>query len=165
MDVNPALIILVEDNDDHAELTIESLKQNKVINEVIRFADAESAMDYISSAVKNQDTNKMPDLILLDVKLPGMSGFDMLQKLKSNTLTKRIPVIMLTTSSRDEEVAKGYDFGVNSYVVKPVNFTKFQEKLADLRIYWILISEMPKSTIEISIAKTVAEGEKIKKPV
>ncbi len=105
-------------------------------NDVLRFEDAESAMDYLVGGLKNKNRNsfKMPDLILLDIKLPGMSGFEMLRKLKANPSTKRTPVIFLTTSDHDEDIAKSYDYGVNSYVVKPMGFDKFQKKLAEIKI-------------------------------
>jgi two-component system response regulator len=144
--VRPALIMLVEDNEDHAELTMEVLKKNCIFNKVIQFLDAESAYDYLFGENKSRNRREypFPDIILLDVKLPGMNGFELLQIIKNRPETKRIPVIILTTSKRDEEVAKGYDYGANSYIVKPINFSEFKAKIGDLQLYWFITSELPK---------------------
>lgn len=151
MEVVPTLIMLVEDNDDHAELTLLALKNIGVVNPAIRFVDAESALDYLAAASSPESgkDHPMPGIILLDIRLPGMSGFDMLQRVKNNPKTKRIPTIMLTTSGKEEEVIKGYEHGANSYIVKPVGFDEFRKKISDLKMYWFFTSELPKPVEEI----------------
>ena len=151
--VKPALIMLVEDNEDHAELTMEVLKKNCIINEVIQFLDAESAYDYLFGENKSRNRGEypFPDIILLDVKLPGMNGFELLRIIKGRPETKRIPVIILTTSKHDEEIAKGYDYGANSYIVKPINFGEFKAKMGDLQLYWFLTSEPLKPAYILSV--------------
>ncbi|RKX19136.1 MAG: response regulator [Candidatus Zixiibacteriota bacterium] len=153
----PAFIMLVEDNVDHAELTIEILKKNHVVNKVVQFMDAESAYDYLYNENEYKDKEKYPypDVILLDVKLPGMDGFELLQTIKNKPETKRIPVIMLTTSKRDEEIVKGYDIGANSYIVKPVNFNEFKSKIEDLQLYWFITSELPKPANVLAVRDKV----------
>lgn len=155
--VKPALIMLVEDNEDHAELTIEVLKKNHIANKVIQFLYAESAYDYLFGEDESRDREKYPypDVILLDVKLPGMNGFELLQIIKDRPETKRIPVIMLTTSKRDEEIARGYDIGANSYIVKPVNFNEFKAKIEGLQLYWFITSELPKPANILAIKEKV----------
>ena len=159
--VRPALIMLVEDNEDHAELTIEVLKNYSVVNEVRWFTDGESALNYLLGNRESHDDNDstLPDVILLDVKLPGISGFEVLDKIKTTPKTKHIPTIMLTTSKRDEEIARGYDCGSNSYIVKPVSFSQFRKKIADLGIYWVLTSELPKPVSSIPRSTPVATKE------
>lgn len=140
--VTPAVVMLIEDNEDHAELAMKTLDNQKFVSEVLWFANGESALDYLQEH-RSADSS-YPDLILLDIKLPGKSGFDVLEAIKSNAKTKRLPVIMLTTSALDEEVTKGYELGANSYIVKPINFEQFQAKLMDLKRYWVSTSELPR---------------------
>ncbi len=138
--------MLIEDNDDHAELITEALNNTVIANRVIRFPDAESAIDYLGPTAATEDATEkpLPEMILLDLKLPGMSGLDMLKHLRQNAKTRKIPVVILTTSKRDEEIAKGYEYGANSYIVKPVKYEEFRAKIIDLKMYWILTSELPK---------------------
>lgn len=140
-------ILLVEDNDDHAELTIAALKGAGLIAHVVRLDNAESAADFLFLDGNHHgvDSCELPNIILLDVKLPGMDGFSLLRKIKADQRTRRIPVIMLTTSSRDEEIARGYDEGANSYIVKPVHFDAFRDKIRDLELYWGKTCELPDS--------------------
>ena len=138
--------MLVEDNDDHAELITEALNNTVIANRVIRFADAESALQYLKETqnADNAAQNPLPEVVLLDLKLPGMNGLEMLKQLRQSTKTRKIPVIILTTSKRDEEIARGYEYGANSYIVKPVKYEEFRAKIIDLKMYWILTSELPK---------------------
>ena len=148
--MTPVLIMLVEDNDDHAELITEALNNTIVDNRVLRFVNAESALEYVhgEQASRTPEEHPLPGVILLDLKLPGMDGFKMLEKVRKHERTRRLPVIILTTSRRDDEIARGYELGANSYIVKPVKFEEFRAKIIDLKMYWVLTSELPNSQEE-----------------
>jgi len=133
-------ILLVEDNPDHVILTKRVLEDNRVSNKVYVCRDGAEALDFVYRRAKYSDAPR-PGLILLDVKLPRVDGFEVLKKLKSDPTLKSIPIVMLTTSARDEEIARGYDEGVNSYVTKPVKFDEFTEKIKNIDLYWGLVSE------------------------
>ncbi len=135
-------ILLVEDNPDHAMLTRKVLVDNKVANRVYMVEDGEEALDFIYHRRKyaNDQGVPRPGLILLDVKLPKVDGFTVLKQLKSDPEYRTIPVVMLTTSSRDEEVARGYVEGANSYVSKPVRFDEFRDKVRNIGLYWGLVN-------------------------
>ncbi|MBM3211848.1 response regulator [Candidatus Poribacteria bacterium] len=137
-------ILLVEDNPDHAILTRRVLEENMVINKVYIVEDGEEALDFMYRRGKYVDRKDLPNpgLILLDVKLPKLNGFEVLKTLKSDPEFRKIPVVMLTTSSRDEEVARGYAEGANSYVSKPVRFDEFTEKVKGIGIYWGMVNSM-----------------------
>ena len=133
-------ILLVEDNPDHVILTKRVLEDNKVSNKVYVCSDGAEALDFVYRKAKYSDAPR-PGLILLDVKLPRVDGFEVLKKLKSDPTLKSIPIVMLTTSARDEEIARGYNEGANSYVTKPVKFDEFTEKIKNVGLYWGLVSE------------------------
>ena len=138
-------ILLVEDNPDHAILTKRVLEDYKVANNVHVVEDGADALDYMYRRGKYNNGNgaPRPGLILLDVKLPKLDGFEVLKQLKSDPEHSSIPVVMLTTSARDEEVTRGYAEGANSYVTKPVRFEEFAEKVKNIGLYWGLISSVP----------------------
>ena len=137
-------ILLVEDNPDHAILTRKVLEDYKVSNRVYVVGDGEEALDYIYHRGNYSNGNApRPGLILLDVKLPKIDGFGVLKQLKNDPEYKSIPVVMLTTSSRDEEIARGYAEGANSYVAKPIRFDEFADKVRNIGLYWGLISVIP----------------------
>jgi len=138
-------ILLVEDNPDHVILAKMVLEKHNVANNVYVAADGAEALDFIYHRGKYSNGNNppRPGLILLDVKLPKVDGFEVLKQLKSDQRYCSIPIVMLTTSSRDEEVAKGYAEGANSYVTKPVKFTEFAEKVKNIGLYWGLITSLP----------------------
>ncbi len=138
-------ILLVEDNPDHAMLTKRVLEDHKVANRVYVARDGADALDYMYHRGKynNGDGAPRPGLILLDVKLPKLDGFEVLKQLKSDPEHSSIPVVMLTTSARDEEVTRGYAEGANSYVTKPVRFEEFAERVRNIGLYWGLISSIP----------------------
>lgn len=138
-------ILLVEDNPDHAILTKRVLEDYKVANDVYLVEDGADALDYIYRRGKYSNGNSAPrpGLILLDVKLPKIDGFEVLKQLKNDPEYSSIPVVMLTTSACDEEVARGYAEGANSYVTKPVRFDEFAEKIKNIGLYWGLISSVP----------------------
>jgi len=142
----PVDILLVEDNPDHAELTMKALKQNNVLNEVYLASDGREALDFMYHRGKYADekTSPRPGLILLDIRLPKVDGLEVLKQLKDDPQFKSIPVIMLTTSDRDEEIAESYAGGANSYVVKPMDFEDFMKKIRELKLYWTLTNRLPK---------------------
>ena len=137
-------ILLVEDNPDHAMLTKRVLENYKVANRVHVVEDGAEALDYMYRRGKFSNGNApRPGLILLDVRLPKVDGFEVLKQLKGDSNHHSIPIVMLTTSARDEEIARGYAEGANSYVTKPVKFDEFAEKVKNIGLYWGLISSMP----------------------
>ena len=138
-------ILLVEDNPDHIMLTRRVLEDYNVANKVYVVKDGADALDFIYHRGKYGDGHNAPrpGLILLDIKLPKVDGFEVLKQLKTDPEHKSIPVVVLTTSSRDEEVARGYAEGANSYVTKPVKFDEFANKVRNIGLYWGLISSLP----------------------
>jgi len=142
---NPVNILLVEDNEDHAELTLRALRSNNLINEVYVVKDGEEALDFVYHRGKYADVKEfpLPGLILLDISLPKVSGLEVLETLKGDPQLKVIPVIMLTTSEREEEIARSYAGGANSYVTKPVNFEEFVKKIREMKLYWIITNSLP----------------------
>lgn len=138
-------ILLVEDNPNDVELTLRALKKNNLANKVHVVTDGAEALDYIFaqnkySGRKIEDT---PKVILLDLKLPKVEGLEVLKKIKSNEKTKTIPVVVLTSSSEESDIIKSYQLGVNSYIVKPVNFDQFVKSVSELGLYWLLLNEGP----------------------
>jgi len=140
-------ILLVEDNLDDVELTLRALKKNKIQNEVTIATDGVEALDYLFGKGKylNRDLSVMPILILLDLKLPKIDGFEVLRQIRANDLTKRIPVVILSSSNQKQDIMNGYNLGVNSYVRKPVDFNQFAEAVSHLGLYWMLLNEVPPS--------------------
>jgi len=138
-------ILLVEDNPDHVILTKRVLEEYNVANKVYIVGDGAEALDFIYHRGKYNSGSDAPrpGLILLDVKLPKVDGFEVLKQLKSDPEHRSIPIVMLTTSARDEEVARGYAEGANSYVTKPVIFNEFAEKVKNIGLYWGLVSSNP----------------------
>ena len=138
-------VLLVEDNPDHVELTLKALKQNNVLNEVYVAKDGREALDFMNHRGKYADEKKFPrpGLILLDIRLPKVDGLEVLKQLKDDPQFKSIPIIMLTTSDRDEEIAESYADGANSYVVKPMNFGDFMKKVSELKLYWTITNCLP----------------------
>jgi len=138
-------ILLVEDNPDHALLTKRVLENHGVANKVYVAEDGAVALDYMYRRGKYSNGNDAPrpGLILLDVKLPKLNGFEVLKQLKSDPEHSSLPVVMLTTSARDKEVARGYSEGANSYVTKPVKFDEFADTVKNIGLYWGLISTVP----------------------
>jgi len=142
---NPVNILLVEDNEDHAELTLRALRSNNLINEVYVVKDGEEALDFVYHRGKYADVKEfpLPGLILLDISLPKVSGLEVLETLKGDPQLKVIPVIMLTTSEREEEIARSYAGGANSYVTKPVDFEEFVKKITEIKLYWTITNSLP----------------------
>lgn len=139
-------ILLVEDNPDDEELTIMALKQSKILNHVIVARDGVEALDYLYCTGKyvGRNPSDLPQLILLDLKLPKLGGLDVLQKLRQEPQTKFVPVVVMTSSSEEEDILASYRFGANSYVRKPVEFHRFVDAVGQLGMYWLLINETPR---------------------
>ncbi|MFH0759074.1 MAG: response regulator [Bacteroidota bacterium] len=138
-------ILLIEDNPDDAELALNALKKHKLANKVHWVEDGEEALDYLFASGKYAGRNAglKPKLILLDLKLPKVDGMEVLQKIKSDKKTKTIPVVILTSSREERDIIKGYQLGVNSYIVKPVDFEQFSKSVAELGLYWLVLNQPP----------------------
>ena len=146
MTLDKAPILLVEDEEAHVELTIRAIRKAGNTNEVIAIEDGEEALDYLYNRNKyeNRDIYPSPCLILLDIKLPGLGGIEILKQIKKDPRLRRIPVIMLTTSERPKDINKAYDCHANSYLTKPVDPREFEEKIMQLEVYWTILNESPK---------------------
>ncbi len=134
-------IFLIEDNEQDEILTIKALKKNKVMNEIRVARDGAEALDFLFKKDSPQYTSDLPQLILLDLKLPKIDGLEVLKQIRSNPRTKLIPVVILTTSKEDSDLLSGYELGANSYVRKPVDFHEFAEAVKNLGTYWLLLNE------------------------
>ncbi|RKY37644.1 MAG: response regulator [Candidatus Omnitrophota bacterium] len=139
------IILLVEDRDDDIELILEALKENRIINEVVVVRDGEKALDYLfmRGEYAGNNLDRMPTVILLDIKLPKINGLEVLKQVRANSLTKLFPVVILTSSKEEQDLISGYSLGCNSYVRKPVEFQQFSEAVRNLGLYWLLINEPP----------------------
>ena len=136
-------IILVEDNPDDAALTIRALKKQNLANKLVHLKDGAEALDFIFAQgnYSGRDTNNVPKVILLDLKMPKVNGIEVLQKLKSTQVTKAIPVVILTSSAEDPDIKQCYEIGANSYIVKPVEFDDFTKKISELGMYWAVLNK------------------------
>jgi two-component system response regulator len=139
------MILLVEDNPDDEELTIRALHKAKIANEIVIARDGSEALDFLfgSGQYEGRDLARMPAVILLDLKLPKLGGLEVLQRLRSDPKTKLIPIVVLTSSSEDEDMLRSYKLGANSYVRKPVEFGSFANAVAQLGLYWMLLNQPP----------------------
>jgi two-component system response regulator len=147
MTMNEAVeIILVEDNPDDAALAIRTLKKQNLANNLVHLQDGAEALDFIfgTGNYKGRDINNSPKVILLDLKMPKVNGIEVLEKLKSDERTKHIPVVVLTSSAEDPDIRTCYRLGVNSYIVKPLGFDAFTNKISELGLYWLVMNELPK---------------------
>ena len=136
-------ILLVEDNPDDVELTLLAFKKYKFSNEIIVARDGQEALDILFPPKAKSEKSKLPDIILLDLKLPKVSGLDVLKEIKNHPETKIIPVIILTTSNEERDLRDSYRLGVNSYIRKPIKFNKFVEVIKQLGLYWLLLNQVP----------------------
>jgi CheY-like chemotaxis protein len=137
------VILLVEDNADDELLTLRALKKNNIRNEVVVARDGSEALDYLfgTGLHSGRDLSVMPQIILLDLKLPKVDGFEVLNRVRTSEMTKFLPVVILTTSNEDQDRIRGYDLGANSFVRKPVEFEKFIEAVRQLGLYWLILNE------------------------
>jgi CheY-like chemotaxis protein len=146
-DMTDKKILLVEDNADDEELTVRALKKNNVTNELVIARDGVEALDYLLGAKARAlgAAAVLPGLVLLDLKLPKIDGLEVLRRIRADEWTKRMPVVVLTSSKEEQDVIKSYDLGANSYIRKPVDFNQFTEAVRQLGLYWLLLNEVPPS--------------------
>ena len=139
------VILLAEDNPDDVKLTIRALKKSNILNEVVVAEDGVEALDYLFGTGKyaGRDTRVLPQLVLLDLKMPKMDGLEVLQRLRDDARTKLLPVVVLTTSSEDKDRIESYKLGANSYIRKPVDFNQFVDAVRQLGLYWLVLNEAP----------------------
>ena len=139
-------ILLVEDSDEDAELTVRALRQRKLANELFRVKDGAEALDFIfaTGPYADRDGQPKPRVVLLDLKLPKVDGMEVLRRMKEDAATRTIPVVMLTSSKEDRDLEAAYRLGVNSYIVKPVEFDKFVAAVETLGFYWALLNQNPR---------------------
>jgi len=145
MEYDEIEILLVEDNPTDAELTIRALKKKNLANKLVWVKDGAEALDFLFAPGDYAERSKedLPKLVLLDLRMPKIDGLEVLQKIKSDERTKKIPVVVLTSSKEDEDIVESYKLGVNSYVSKPVEFDEFTKAVSTLGLYWILLNKPP----------------------
>ena len=143
MDLNEVEVLLVEDNSTDAELTIRSLRNNHLANRLYWVKDGAEAVEFIfgEGQYAGRNPSRQPKVILLDLRLPKLDGMDVLKKIKSDERTRHIPVVILTSSQEDQDIARSYALGVNSYVSKPVEFDEFVKAVSSLGMYWLLLNK------------------------
>lgn len=145
MSENDVEILLVEDNPNDVELTLDALREHRLANHIQVVRDGAEALDFIfCQGSYAQRNNHNPKLILLDLKLPKVNGLEVLQRIRETPHTRKIPVVVLTSSQEERDIAASYDLGVNSYIVKPVDFEQFTEAVYHLGFYWLLLNQPPK---------------------
>jgi two-component system response regulator len=145
MTVKDKTILLIEDNPSDIELTQRALEKGRILNRLVVVSDGQEALDYLfgTGAYAGRDTSDMPALTLLDLKLPKVSGLDVLRRIRSEAITRRMPVVILTSSREEQDMAASYDLGVNSYIRKPVDFEHFVHSVGQLGLYWLVLNEEP----------------------
>lgn len=145
MNGEPLVILLVEDNSDHAELVMRNMEDFQVANSIVHVDNGETALDYLYGRHKYSDRQKfpMPHLMLLDLRLPKVDGLEVLKTVKTDENLRPLPVVILTTSATERDMAMAYEYHANSYVTKPVAFTEFSKLLKDLGFYWLAWNRRP----------------------
>lgn len=139
------IILLVEDNPDDVALTERAFKKNNIRNRVVVAADGVEALDYVFGSGKYAgQTLPLPQVVLLDLKLPRVSGLEVLKMIRTDERTKLLPVVILTSSKEEQDLIDGYNLGANSYIRKPVDFSQFLEAVKQLGLYWLVLNETPK---------------------
>lgn len=138
-------ILLVEDNPSDVALTQRALVKSRIANEMIVVEDGQEALDYLFAGGQyaGRDVSDLPSVVLLDLKLPRVSGLDVLRQIRADERTSRIPVVILTTSQEEHDIAQSYELHANSYIRKPVDFTKFVEAIQHMGMYWLVLNEPP----------------------
>jgi len=142
-------LLLVEDNEDDVDLTLLCLKKNHIVNQIEVVRDGAEALDYLfgRGKYKGRDIHEAPAVILLDLNLPKVSGLEVLAKIRADDHTKRLPVVIFTTSNEERDIVDSYKSGANSYVRKPVDLKQFDEAIRQLGLYWVLLNEIPPTPI------------------
>jgi two-component system response regulator len=143
--VSTKVILLVEDNPDDEKLTLRAFKKKNVLNPVVVARDGQEALDYLfaTGAHAGRDVTELPSVILLDLKLPRIDGLEVLKRVRGDSRTRHVPVVVLTSSKEEQDLVASYDLGANSYIRKPVDFQKFVEVAGSLALYWLLSNEPP----------------------
>ena len=142
----PIEVLLVEDSDDDAEMTMNALRQYRLGNRVVRVRDGQEALDYLMlKGSFSGRRNGMPKLVLLDIKMPRVDGLEVLRELRANPATSRLPVVLLTSSAEERDLHRAYQLHVNSYIVKPVNFEQFVEAIREVGMYWLVFNRLDES--------------------
>jgi two-component system response regulator len=136
------IILLVEDNPDDEELALLAFARNRIANAMIVVRDGQEALDYFFGT-EGQEPRALPQVLLLDLKLPKVDGMEVLRRLRADPLTRRLPIVVLTSSREEEDLVRSYDLGANSYVRKPVDFENFALAIHQLQIYWLVLNEAP----------------------
>jgi CheY-like chemotaxis protein len=144
-EANPIEILLVEDNEDDLDMTLRALRKANLANRIQVARDGAEAMEFIfcEGAYAARDMEDGPKVVMLDLKLPKIDGMEVLKRIKSDPRTRAVPVVMLTSSKEQKDVIESYDLGVNSYIVKPVNFEGFAAAVENLGMYWLLLNQPP----------------------
>lgn len=139
------IILLVEDNPDDVELTLRAFRKKKLVNDIVVVRDGQEALDYLfaTGAHAGRDLALTPEIVLLDLKLPKVDGLTVLQRLRADERTRRLPVVVLTSSNEESDILRSYDLGANSFVRKPVDFAAFTEAAGHLGLYWLVLNEPP----------------------
>ncbi|MBI2926820.1 MAG: response regulator [Verrucomicrobia bacterium] len=142
---SPKTILLVEDNPDDVELTLRALQKNNIANEVIVARDGAEALEYLfgTGSYAGRDASLQPAVVLLDLKLPKLDGLDVLRRMRADSRTQMLPVVILTSSREEQDLLQSYRLGCNSYIRKPVDFVQFTEAVRQLGLYWLLLNEPP----------------------
>ena len=142
------VILLVEDNPDDEALTLRAFKKSNILNEVVVARDGAEALDYLfaTGAYAGRDTSVVPQLILLDLKLPKVNGLEVLERIRTDERTRLVPVVLLTSSREEQDLIEGYSLGANSYIRKPVDFVQFTEVKRNVGMYWLVLNESPLKT-------------------
>jgi CheY-like chemotaxis protein len=145
MNENIVDILLVEDDPHDAELTLMTLHEHNIINNIMHVKDGAEALDYLfgRGVYAGRDTSFLPKVILMDLKLPKISGLDVLKEIRSHNEFKDVPIVILTSSSMETDIIESYKLGVNSYIVKPVNFENFVESVKQIGYYWMILNKIP----------------------
>ncbi len=141
----PVEILLVEDNPHDAELTLHTLRKNRLANHVEHVIDGEQALDFVFArgAYTGRNVDNGPKVIMLDLKLPKVDGLEVLRQIKADERTRKIPIVVMTSSREESDVIESYELGVNSYIVKPVDFQQFAEAVRQAGFYWVLLNQRP----------------------
>jgi CheY-like chemotaxis protein len=143
--MNKREVLLVEDNPSDVDLMKRAFRKARILNELVVAQDGEEAVDYLWGTGKwaGRDVDELPAIALMDLNLPGISGIEVLRRIREDPHTRRLPVVILTSSREEQDRAAGYDAGVNSYLCKPVDFTEFARMMEHLGLYWLLLNERP----------------------
>lgn len=138
-------VLLVEDNPNDALLTIRSLKEQNLANEIVHLSDGQAALDYLfaEGTYSSRNIQKVPKVVLLDLKLPKVGGLQVLKRLRDDARTKLLPIVILTSSQEESDLVESYKLGANSYIVKPVEFENFSKAIREVGLYWLVLNKPP----------------------